>query len=516
MIDESPRSVPGQRRTRTLEQLGITRSRLQKLALFATLTAALVSRLSWLDLMEFKGDEAAACRLALHVLGYSEPGVGTFFPTAGLVSSIGIPNPPLFVYLVAVPLAIVPSPIAAAIFIATANVAVVWLTFVLGTRCFSRFVGLAAAALLALSPWPIVFSRKIWAQDLLPVCTTLFALQLHALLVKKAPRAGFWLIVIATAATQLHFSAWILFGVAAVAFFTARRWISWRWVGSGVVVAVASYLPFIIFHAASIAHSISRHHHPHVGPSVLTRFELSSGFMVDLTGGGGMAFLLGRSFLLATLLSGVLGVAAIVGLVAFARGHSAGARRLGLVFAVWYLLPLIALTALPVRPYIHYFIILIPLPYLGVARLLELAGGRRLTIRAGALVAIVCCFAIVDIRFFRTVIENGGAPGDYGIAYRYKRDAVLFMLRNTPSGTPRIGFDTDLRRVRALRTYRFLLWNAALDRRSADGPPTRWFVLVSRFAGVPPLLRSDPRAAGYPRASFGPLTVVAIRASPNV
>jgi hypothetical protein len=68
--------------------------------------------------MEFKGDEANACRLALHVLGYSEPGVGRFFPTAGLVSSISVPNPPLFVYLVAVPLAVVRSPLAPAACIA--------------------------------------------------------------------------------------------------------------------------------------------------------------------------------------------------------------------------------------------------------------------------------------------------------------------------------------------------------------------------------------------------------------
>ncbi len=489
--------------------LRLTGSRLYLLALFATLAAAAVSRLSWLDLMEFKGDEAVACRLALHVLGYAEPGVGRFFPTAGLVSSIGIPNPPLFVYLVAVPLAIVHSPIAAVIFIAAANVVAVWLTFVVGTRCFSRFVGLAAAAMLAVSPWPIVFSRKIWAQDLLPICTTLFALHIHSLLVKKSHRAAFWLIVIAAAASQLHFSGWILFGVAAVAIFIARRWISWWWVGGGVVVAVISYLPFLIFNAASIIRKASGHHAQHAGPEILARFERSLGFMLDLTGGGGMAFLLGRSFLLATLVSVVLGVAAIAGLAVLARSHSADARRLGVVFGVWYLLPLIALTVLPVHPYIHYFIVLLPLPFFGVAYLLERVSRRQTAIRVGALVAIVCCFALTDVRFFRTVIHNGGASGDYGIAYKYKRDAISFVLRHTRSGNVRIGFDVDLRRVRALRTYRFLLWDANLGRRVGAGPTGR-FVLVSRFAGVPPLLAAFPQAARYHRSSFGPLTVVTV------
>jgi hypothetical protein len=502
MIDEPP--------ARMLERLGIRGSRLYLLALLVTLAAAAVSRLSRLDLMEFKGDEAVACRLALHVLGYSEPGVGRFFPTAGLVSSIGIPNPPLFVYLVAIPLVIVPSPIAAAIFIAAANVVAVWLTFIVGTRYFSRFVGLAAAAMLAVSPWSIVFSRKIWAQDLLPVCTTLFALQVHSLLVKRRPRAGFLLIVIAAAASQLHFSGWILFGVAAVAIFIARRWISWRWVGGGVAVAVISYLPFIIFNAASIIRSATVHHSPHASPSILTRFEHCVGFMLDLTGGGGMASLLGRSFSLATLMSLVLGVAAILGLAAIARRRSADARRLGFVLVVWYLLPLVALTVLPVHPYIHYFIVLLPLPFLGVAYLLELASRRRTVVRFGALLAIVGCLVVVDVRAFRTVVRDGGAPGDYGIAYKYKRDAISFMLRHTPSGRVRIGFDIDLKHVRALRTYRFLLWDATLGRPAPRGTSPGRFVLVSRFSGAPPLLAALPRAARYPRSSFGPLTVVAV------
>ena len=171
------------------------------LALSVTIAAAVASRFSWLNLMEFKGDEAEACRLALHALGYSEPGVGRFFPTQGLTSSIGVPNPPLFVYLMAVPLAIVRSPLAAVSAVAAANVASIWVCYVAGKRCFSPFVGLASAALLALSPWGIVFSRKIWAQDLLPLCSTLFILEVHALLVRRKPAAVFWLFVITAVAT---------------------------------------------------------------------------------------------------------------------------------------------------------------------------------------------------------------------------------------------------------------------------------------------------------------------------
>src|SRR6266542_2136543 len=215
------------------------------LTLSATIAAAAVARFLRLDLMEFKSDEAEACRLALHVLGRHEPGVGTFFPTTGLVASVGLPNPPLFVYLLALPLAIARTPLAAAGFVAATNVAAVWLCYVAGRRWFSRFVGLAAAALFALSPWAIVYSRKIWAQDLLPICTVLFLLALHGLLVEKRPRSVLWLLLLVGAATQLHFSASVLVLVVIAAIGIARDAVRWRWVALGLAGVALLYAPYI-------------------------------------------------------------------------------------------------------------------------------------------------------------------------------------------------------------------------------------------------------------------------------
>jgi hypothetical protein len=50
------------------------------LALTATVVLAAVARFLRLDLMEFKSDEAEACRLALHALGHSEPESARSFP----------------------------------------------------------------------------------------------------------------------------------------------------------------------------------------------------------------------------------------------------------------------------------------------------------------------------------------------------------------------------------------------------------------------------------------------------
>ena len=468
-----------------------------------TIAAASASRFSWLNLMEFKGDEATACRLALHVLGYREPGVGSFFPTAGLVSSVGVPNPPLFVYLVALPLAVVRSPLAAAVCVAAANVLAVGLTYVLGKRLFSRFAGVVAAALLAFSPWGIVFSRKIWAQDLLPLCTVVFALQLHGLVVERRPRAAFWLIVVVAVATQLHFSAWVLAPVAFAAILARRRSVSWRWCAAGVAVAAALYAPFLIVHTGQVLHAIS-HRSRYLGPDAAGRFETAGRLMLAIVGGGRMSFLIGHGSRVATVLSALLGVTAVIGLVAaIAPGRQQ--RTLNGLLLGWYLLPLAALSALRVQPYIHYFIILLPLPYLGIAHALERLT-RRKQVQAVIVIACLCCFALLDARFFSTIIRDGGAPGQYGIAYRYKLAAAM-LVRANPSRSFRLGVSPTFASSPILGPYRFLIWNAQPNRSPRTTQPAVGYILVNRLqpTSSPPSLQPNWR-----ETRLGPLTVVTV------
>ena len=475
--------------------------------LVLTIAAAAVSRFAWLDLMEFKGDEANACRLALHVLGYREPGVRSFFPTEGLVSSVGVPNPPLFIYLIALPLAVVRSPIAAAACVAALNVLAVWLSYWAGQRLFSRFVGVAAAALLALSPWGIIFSRKIWAQDLLPLCGVLFLLQLHWFVVEGRQRALFWLVVIAAVATQLHFSAWILVLVLLAAIIARRRSVSWLWGAAGVAVAAGLYAPFLIIHGAQVLHAIGHRSHQFT-PDAIGRFETAGRLMLAIVAGGQMSFLIGSGSRLATVLSALLGITAIAGLVAMRRATDRTMQ--GLLF-LWYLLPLVVLTVVRVQSYIHYFIILMPLPYLGIARAFELLTARK-HLRMLLVGVCLCCFAALDARVFHTVIKDGGAPGQYGIGYRYKHAAAVLLLQESETQPFKLGISPDFNASPVLRPYQFLIWNAEPDRGPPTSPATIGYVLVNRLEPI----ASRPRLPSQLRQfRLGPLTLVAIPLRPS-
>ena len=208
------------------------------------------------------------------------------------------------------------------------------------------------------------------------------------------------------------------------------------------------------------------------------------------------------------MFSDVAGIGAVIGLMLAAR--RATQPRLGSIFLVWYALPLVVLTIMPVRSYMHYFIILLPLPYFGLAYIVERLVQRKAIVGALAFAVLAGSFAFLDVRFFRTVIHDGGAPGDYGVAYRYTQDAVSLIVHRNAARAFEIGADIDFKPVRRLRTYRFLIWNAHPNRPVRSGRPRVGYVLVDTFAGTPPLLAADPRAATFSRTKIGPLEIVTV------
>jgi Dolichyl-phosphate-mannose-protein mannosyltransferase len=488
-------------------RLAVRRLDRDTLALIAIVVVAAVTRFINLDLMEFKTDEADATRLALHALGFSEPGIGRYFPTAGLNSSIHVPNPPLFIYLIAPALAVVHSPLAAASLVAASNVVAIWLTYLVGKRYYSSFVGITAAALFALSPWGIIFSRKIWAQDTLPIFATLFLLELHAFLVEKRPRALCWLIILAAAATQIHFSAWILAVILLAAVVLGRRTIVWEWTVLGIAGAIALYAPFLGYHARqvyddSVAATSSS------APDAIHRFEAAVHFMLSISGGGYLSFSLGSQSGLAHPVSLVLGTVAFIGLLAACRHprtHGLGSLRV--LAVVWYLLPLLALTVLPFIVYIHYFIILFPLPFLGMAYVLEWLTKHWRMVGRLALAACLCSFAILDGQIYRTIVHDGGAPGDYGVGYKYKREVAALIERENPDRQFELGRDVQLDSG-SFDEYSLLVWDVDLN--NAQSQPAATGYAIIDTMGEPPNAAGGPTPGPDQVRHFGPLEVVSV------
>jgi len=163
--------------------------------------AAAVFRVTNLELVEFKADEAINLFLA------SRPLFGHPLPPGGTVSSVGVLNPPFFNYLLFPFTLISLDPKIISFFIGLLNSLAIGFFFLLIKRYYDFLTALIASLLFAFSPWAILFSRKIWTQNLvLPFLVMLF-FSLHQIILDKKPK--YWILYVAASLflLQLHQSS---------------------------------------------------------------------------------------------------------------------------------------------------------------------------------------------------------------------------------------------------------------------------------------------------------------------
>ena len=188
-------------------------------------------RLRELDLVEFKLDEATAVNLARRLLDGD-------FPTVGLKSSVGAYNPPFFVYLTAVPLALSDEPLAATAFVGVLAVAAVILTYFVLRPRFGALAALGTAALFATAPWAVLYGRKLWGQSVLPVVAIAFLWSMFTVLERSRSRAVVFIPILLCLAFQLNFTASALVIPATVLLLYRAREVHWPAFAIGIGVAV--------------------------------------------------------------------------------------------------------------------------------------------------------------------------------------------------------------------------------------------------------------------------------------
>lgn len=159
-------------------------------------------RLRFISDMEWNYDERQAVQMAGELLS------GDYHRLlVGMGSSIGIPNPPGFIVIISSLKLILSDPLRIAMSIATINaLAIILFAWYMRDK-IGEFETWGASFLFASAPWAVIFSRKIWAQDLLAPFTVLLIIGFVEVLVKK--RSAFWLLVIFSMfmLMQIHFSS---------------------------------------------------------------------------------------------------------------------------------------------------------------------------------------------------------------------------------------------------------------------------------------------------------------------
>lgn len=398
----------------------------EKWALLGILALAAFLRMAWPGLMDFKLDEAHLYALALDLAQFKA------FPLHGIGSSIGLPNTPISVYLFALPLFIWQSPLAATLWVGALNTAAVGLTYWFTRRYWGSAVALVASLLYAVAPWAVLYSRTIWAQDLLPFFVICYIITAALTFVEGRPR---WLIahgLCLALVAQIHFSG-LIFGVLTLGWlWDFRQRVPGRMVVYGALAMLALALPFIVYFISSgslAANSSS-------GLNIIQRlFAQSPQVSLDaaryallLASGAEAHSLAGpamfRQFLASvpdfsalTLLQIIL---VIVGLgyalsqtfttrwqLAWPSPFAPQAFRL---LWAWALVPVLLFTVHLTPVYPHYFILLFPVPFIlaGIALAPALARGRWAWLVTLGLAASQVWFSLALGQFVYTHATPGG------------------------------------------------------------------------------------------------------------
>jgi 4-amino-4-deoxy-L-arabinose transferase-like glycosyltransferase len=208
-------------------------------ALIMLLAAAL--RMGWPGITEFKLDEARDYQLALQMVEFKA------LPLTATAMSVGLPNSPLSIYIYAVPLFVWKNPLAPMLFGALLNTAAVALLVVLVRRYWGMRAALIAGLLYAAAPWAVLYSRKIWASNLLPLFLLGYVFSGLLAFVEGRRRWVVAHLVLFSVIVQIHISTAALGLVTLGLLWVYRRRVDWRLVGAGLAGAVLLDVPFGIY-----------------------------------------------------------------------------------------------------------------------------------------------------------------------------------------------------------------------------------------------------------------------------
>jgi 4-amino-4-deoxy-L-arabinose transferase-like glycosyltransferase len=200
-----------------------------------------VLRLGWPGVTEFKADEARLLELAFDLAE------GVRFPLRGIDSSVGVPNPAMSVWIYSLPLLAWKHVIAATLFTGLLNTLAIIGCWWFARRYWGAMAGLAAALMFAASPWAISYSRKIWAQNLLPFFVVVWIISAGLALLERRPRWTLVHLVSLAILVQIHFSAVAFVPVTILFLILFRRRVRWRMVMIGGGLAVLTLAPFLIY-----------------------------------------------------------------------------------------------------------------------------------------------------------------------------------------------------------------------------------------------------------------------------
>jgi hypothetical protein len=390
-------------------------------------------------LAEFKLDEAMVARRALAIAYEGD------LPAAGMASSRGMAHFPLTLYLTAIPLRLWKDPVAVVLFIGLLNGLGVLVCYALGRAYFGRAVGVLSSFLFAVSPWAIVYGRKVWSQNL-PLITLGFFAALLATFVRGKRWALVGAFVGLAALIGLHLGGLAFIPVLLISMLLYREQVALRPLLVGLLLFALAVSAYVVHDAR------------HGWPSVRAFLDYAGGearfswdalrYAFSLTGSEGIHGMAGGLYpeylaglpnlwWLNWLMMGLLAGALLYGLLQVVRGPEK-CRPSTVLLLLWFAVP-IALQSWPTAP-VHpfYFLLLYPVQFFLIAILLvgllsRLPSldlrlvGRRVPVSALLLAVALLVWGGWQVAVLGRLVvfmDRHPTTGGYGVPLKYPRAAA--------------------------------------------------------------------------------------------
>jgi 4-amino-4-deoxy-L-arabinose transferase-like glycosyltransferase len=393
-------------------------------------------RTLWPGITEFKADEARLLTLAFDMAEFKA------FPIRGISSSVGLPNFPASVWVYALPLFVWKHIYSATIFTGLLNTGAVALCYFFTRRYVGRTAAIVATLMFAVSPWAVIHSRKIWAQNLLPffVMTWAFSAALAFIDGAKQEKYRKWLILhiaVGVFAAQIHLAAVSLLVASAIFLVIFWRQVVWRWLLSGCAVAMLTLTPFIVYittQSSGIIPGTAESSGPN-GRALSFSWEpfvhvirLTTGWQFHaLTGPEKFQTFLSQFPPLGWLF-GVWGLICLAGLIAIFQNTQFKRVKKNApppildnlkpaicnILLVWCLVPILTFLWFPIEVELHYLIPIYPAFYIvaGIAiEYLTEGNWRKLFVAGITLTAGLQAMVVISLISFIGLIDT---PGGFG------------------------------------------------------------------------------------------------------
>lgn len=410
-------------------------------------------RLYDLAAMEFKGDEQEGLNLAMRLLADHPWSSDRPWPTHGMVSSNVVNNPPLYTWIMAALWAPTQDPVTVTRLIALINVLCLYPLWLWARRRMDDERALLTLALCAVSPFAVIFSRKIWPPDLLMPGVLAVLWGIEWVRSAKPWRGVALLLLAALVAGQLHLSAPIALALLPIAFVIQSvadrrrgepglRFIkpsAWELAALAIAVGLNLFfwLPYVSYFLGLPPGTLDgRPRLDVVRPFLLRKVEAQV-IPYDLF----YFFEPHRDeFLKSAARSAFYHASIVLAAPLYVYGLWRWARSpLSLpVLGLWWagVIVVFALARIPAHPW--YPVILAPLPAVLAAGAFDGSPGREWIRRAlfGWRVAYVAAMLGLTVVTGAWLTGRGGAAGDYGVAHRIKEEQARAVLERLKSSTP--------------------------------------------------------------------------------